>query len=244
MTKNSTPPASIRRRTSPSHPGTTWTSSRYTVTPSAPSRCGNRRTCSSSSQPRSATVSPASRSSSSNSSNWDSGRAPAARRAARCCARNDVLPLRRTPITANALPGMAGSRTSRRVRCRGGLASDSLSLARRISRDTVTTRVTISRNWSLRKGQLTDNRHPSLPRSPVRRQRQRLEVDAARAVAEAVGRHPRLVEQAQEQVGNRPTASPAQVPRVLTNIGVDNRSFHHSLARSADHGGSQSDYVL
>ena len=154
MTKNSTPPVSMRRRTSPSHPGTTWTSSRYTVTPSGPWRCGNRRTCSSSNQPRSATVRPASRSSSSRSSSWDSGRAPSSRRAARHCARNDVLPLRRTPMTANALLGMAGSRTSRGVRRRAGTASDSSSLAPRISRDIVTMTVTIYGNLSLRKGQI------------------------------------------------------------------------------------------
>ena len=58
-------------------------SSRYRVTPPSPFRSGNRRACSSSSQPRSATVSPASRSSSSRSSSCDSGRAPACRRALR-----------------------------------------------------------------------------------------------------------------------------------------------------------------
>ncbi len=41
--------------------------------------------------------------------------------------RNDVFPLRRTPMTAKAFPRIPGSRTSRRVRVRGEVVSDSSS---------------------------------------------------------------------------------------------------------------------
>ena len=159
VTNTCTPPASIRRRTRPSQPGTYWTSSRYRVTSSRAYDCGQRRACSSSIQPRSDTVMPVSRSSSSRSSNCDSAGAPECKSLERRSARYEVLPLRRTPMTANAFPGIAGSLTSRRVSRRGGRASDSSSLERRRFRDIVISIMTISSNMSLCKGQSATPRY-------------------------------------------------------------------------------------
>lgn len=82
-------------------------------------------------------MSPSRRSSSSETRIWASRGLPAASRSARHCARNEVLPPLRTPMTAKALPGMPGRRTSRRVRAGTSAASDSSSFRRRRSWDIV-----------------------------------------------------------------------------------------------------------